>query len=72
MTALPEGMELLHKDNGGYHAKDSLSCQCCPRLVTHAEAEAARSLGGYMPVDTPPEQDSIIPLEGWPDGVDPS
>ena len=46
---IPAGMELLHKDKGdGLTHTDNISCECCPRLVTHEEASSFRALGGYM------------------------
>ena len=49
---IPVGMELLHKDMGyGVTHQDDISCECCPRLVTHSEAEKFRALGGYLERD---------------------
>ena len=55
---IPAGMELLHKNTGyGVRHTDAASCHCCPRLVTHSEAEKFRALGGYM------ERDDVDPFE---------
>lgn len=46
MTGSQE-MVLLHKSAGVYLHKDSIDCECGPRLVTLAEAQKVREAGGF-------------------------
>lgn len=51
-------MVLLHKSAGIYTHKDSIDCECSPRMVTLAEAQKVREAGGFNYITAGDDQSS--------------
>ena len=51
-------MVLLHKSEGIYVHKDSIDCECSPRMVTLAEAQKVREAGGFNYITAGDDQSS--------------
>ena len=74
---IPEGFELLHRKPNSVYShlhKASLDCWCGPALIPFDKVSDALATGSYCRIETlgswipDGDADSIIPLEGWPQG----